>query len=113
MCSEHWGQGTGRCGSMGPERSQGWEALGGSPESIKDLCHTLALALVTSLTVASASRRAQAYFSLPLPTSWTLSLVAVRADGGGLMAWSRAAANAVALGRELTSVQEHLCPCQV
>lgn len=86
---------------------------GGSPESIKDLCHTLALALVTSLIVASASRRAQAYFSLPLPTSWTLSLVAVRADGGGLMAWSRAAANAVALGRELTSVQEHLCPCQV
>lgn len=102
--SEHWGQGTGRCGSTDPERSQGWEALGGSPESIKDLCHTLALPLVASLIVASASRRAQAYFSLPLPTSWTLSPVAVRADGGGLMAWGRAAANAVALGRELTSV---------
>lgn len=112
VCSEHWGQGTGCYGSTGPERSQGWEALGGSHESIKDLCHTLALPLVTSLTVASVSRRAQAYFSLSVPTSWTLSLVAVRADGGGLMVWGRAAANTVVLGRELTSVQEHLCPCQ-
>lgn len=70
----------------------------GHPLSPIQICHTLGLSLVISLTVASASRRAQASFSLPLPTSWILSLVAVRAAGGGLPACGRAPANAVALG---------------
>lgn len=80
--SEHWGQGTGRCGSTDPERSQGWEALGGSPESIKDLCQPLPCPW-SPPSLWPLPLGGPRHFSLPLPTSWTLSLVAVRADGGG------------------------------